>query len=56
MPVCLSLPHIYLFILNVLQNHNASSPMSNETLLKYYSEAVGSALAAAFGLATLIQK
>jgi hypothetical protein len=53
---CISLTNIYLFILNVLQNRNASSPMSNETLLKSYSVAVGSALAVAFGLATLIQK
>lgn len=30
--------------------------MSNETLLKSYSAAVGSALAVAFGLATMIQK
>jgi tricarboxylate carrier len=37
-------------------NRNASSPMSNETLLKSYSAAVGSALAVAFGLATFIQK
>jgi hypothetical protein len=37
-------------------NRNASSPMSNETLAKSYAAAVGSALAVAFGLATLIQK
>ena len=37
-------------------NRNASSPMSNETLMKSYAAAVGSALAVAFGLATLIQK
>lgn len=37
-------------------NRNAASPMSNETLLKSYSAAVGSALAVAFGLATFIQK
>lgn len=37
-------------------NRNASSEMTNETLLKSYGAAVGSALAVAFGLATLIQK
>eukprot|EP00529_Nitzschia_sp_RCC80_P020281 CAMPEP_0113488160 /NCGR_PEP_ID=MMETSP0014_2-20120614/25875_1 /TAXON_ID=2857 /ORGANISM="Nitzschia sp." /LENGTH=396 /DNA_ID=CAMNT_0000381867 /DNA_START=163 /DNA_END=1349 /DNA_ORIENTATION=+ /assembly_acc=CAM_ASM_000159 len=37
-------------------NRNASSPMSNETLMVSYSAAVGSALTVAFGLATLIQK
>jgi sideroflexin-5 len=37
-------------------NRNASSPMSNETLAKSYAAAVGSAIAVAFGLATLIQK
>jgi sideroflexin-5 len=37
-------------------NRNASSPMSNETLAKSYAAAVGSALAVAFGLATLIQR
>ena len=37
-------------------NRNASSPMSNETLIKSYSAAVGSALLVAFGLATAIQK
>ena len=37
-------------------NRNASSPMTNETLLKSYSAAVGSALVVAFGLATAIQK
>jgi sideroflexin-5 len=37
-------------------NRNASSPMTNETLLTSYSVAVGSALAVAFGLATIIQK
>lgn len=37
-------------------NRNASSPMSNETLLKSYTAAVGSALTVAFGLATFIQK
>jgi hypothetical protein len=38
------------------QNRNASSPMENETLLKSYSVAVGSALAVALGLATFVQK
>lgn len=37
-------------------NRNASSPMSNETLMKSYATAVGSALAVALGLATFIQK
>lgn len=37
-------------------NRNASSPMSNETLMKSYAAAVGSALVVAFGLATVIQK
>jgi len=37
-------------------NRNASSPMTNETLLKSYSAAVGSALVVAFGLSTLVQK
>ncbi|KAL3784083.1 hypothetical protein HJC23_012272 [Cyclotella cryptica] len=37
-------------------NRNASSPMTNETLLKSYSAAVGSALTVAFGLATFIQR
>ena len=37
-------------------NRNASSPMSNETMAISYSAAVGSALAVAFGLATVIQK
>jgi sideroflexin-5 len=37
-------------------NRNASSTMTNETLLYSYSVAVGSALTVAFGLATLIQK
>jgi len=37
-------------------NRNASSPMSNETLLKSYGAAVGSALVVAFGLATIIQR
>jgi hypothetical protein len=37
-------------------NRNASSPMSNETLMKSYAAAVGSALTVAFGLATFIQK
>mmetsp|Transcript_27757 Transcript_27757/g.45898 ORF Transcript_27757/g.45898 Transcript_27757/m.45898 type:complete len:423 (+) Transcript_27757:120-1388(+) len=37
-------------------NRNASSPMSNQTLITSYSAAVGSALAVAFGLATFIQK
>jgi tricarboxylate carrier len=37
-------------------NRNACSPMSNETLATSYAAAVGSALAVAFGLSTLIQK
>eukprot|EP00536_Pseudo-nitzschia_multiseries_P009365 jgi/Psemu1/242048/estExt_Genewise1.C_2590018 len=37
-------------------NRNASSPMTNETLLKSYSAAVGSALVVAFGLSTFVQK
>lgn len=37
-------------------NRNASSPLTNETLLKSYGVAVGSALAATFGLATFILK
>ena len=37
-------------------NRNASSPMSNQTLMVSYSAAVGSALTVAFGLATFIQK
>ena len=38
------------------QNRNASSPMTNETLLKSYSAAVGSAIVVAFGLSTFVQK
>lgn len=37
-------------------NRNASSPMSNETLMQSYAAAVGAALTVAFGLATIIQK
>mmetsp|Transcript_22779 Transcript_22779/g.26351 ORF Transcript_22779/g.26351 Transcript_22779/m.26351 type:complete len:498 (-) Transcript_22779:210-1703(-) len=37
-------------------NRNASSPMTNETLIKSYTVAVGSALVVAFGLSTLVQK
>lgn len=37
-------------------NRSAASTMTNETLAKSYVIAVGSALAVAFGLATLIQK
>jgi sideroflexin-5 len=37
-------------------NRNASSPMTNETLLKSYAAAVTSALAVAFGLCTIIKK
>ena len=37
-------------------NRNASSPMSNETLAVSYGAAVGSALAVAYGLSTLIQR
>jgi len=37
-------------------NRNACAPMTNETLLKSYGAAVGSALVVAFGLATGIQR
>ena len=37
-------------------NRNATSEMSNETLMKSYGIAVFSALTVAFGLATVIQK
>jgi len=37
-------------------NRNASSEMTNATFAKSYAAAVGSALAVAFGLATLIQR
>mmetsp|Transcript_19548 Transcript_19548/g.48687 ORF Transcript_19548/g.48687 Transcript_19548/m.48687 type:complete len:416 (-) Transcript_19548:161-1408(-) len=37
-------------------NRNASSPMTNETLMKSYSAAVGSALVVAFGLSSFVQK
>ena len=37
-------------------NRNAASEMTNETLMKSYAAAVGSALTVAFGLATFIQK
>jgi sideroflexin-5 len=37
-------------------NRNASSPMTNETLMKSYGAAVTSALAVAFGLCTIIKK
>jgi len=37
-------------------NRNASSPMTNETLVKSYTAAVGSALVVAFGLSTFVQK
>eukprot|EP00581_Thalassiosira_minuscula_P018939 CAMPEP_0183720422 /NCGR_PEP_ID=MMETSP0737-20130205/13038_1 /TAXON_ID=385413 /ORGANISM="Thalassiosira miniscula, Strain CCMP1093" /LENGTH=443 /DNA_ID=CAMNT_0025950279 /DNA_START=70 /DNA_END=1401 /DNA_ORIENTATION=- len=37
-------------------NRNAASEMTNETLMKSYAAAVGSALAVAFGLATFIQR
>jgi hypothetical protein len=37
-------------------NRNASSPMSNETLMKSYSAAVGSALVVALGLSSFVQK
>ncbi|KAL9188671.1 hypothetical protein ACHAXT_007049 [Thalassiosira profunda] len=37
-------------------NRNASSEMTNETLMKSYAAAVGSALTVAFGLATFIQR
>lgn len=37
-------------------NRNASSEMTNETLIKSYATAVTSALTVAFGLATIVQK
>lgn len=37
-------------------NRNAASEMTNETLIKSYAAAVGSALTVAFGLATFIQR
>ena len=37
-------------------NRNASTPLSNETLLKSYAVAVGSALCVAFGLATFVKR
>jgi len=37
-------------------NRNASSPMTNETLIKSYALAVGSALTVVFGLSTFINK
>jgi sideroflexin-5 len=37
-------------------NRNAASELTNETMMKSYSVAVGSALTVAFGLATLIQR
>lgn len=37
-------------------NRNAASSMSNETMIKSYLAAVGSALCITFGLATLLQK
>jgi len=37
-------------------NRNAASEMTNETLMKSYAAAVGSALTVAFGLATFIQR
>lgn len=37
-------------------NRNACAPMTNETLLKSYGAAVGSAVVVAFGLATMIQR
>jgi len=37
-------------------NRNASAPMSNETLLKSYSAAVGSAMVVALGLSTAVQR
>jgi len=37
-------------------NRNASSPMTNETLVKSYVAAVGLALSVAFGLATFVQR
>jgi len=38
------------------QNRNASAPMTNETLLRSYAVAVGSALAVALGLSTVVRK
>jgi len=37
-------------------NRNAASPMTNETLIRSYTAAVGSALTVAFGLATFVQR
>eukprot|EP00814_Leptocylindrus_danicus_P007649 CAMPEP_0116010314 /NCGR_PEP_ID=MMETSP0321-20121206/3933_1 /TAXON_ID=163516 /ORGANISM="Leptocylindrus danicus var. danicus, Strain B650" /LENGTH=461 /DNA_ID=CAMNT_0003479401 /DNA_START=89 /DNA_END=1474 /DNA_ORIENTATION=- len=37
-------------------NRNASSPMTNETLIKSYAGAVGAALAVAFGLSTFVNR
>lgn len=37
-------------------NRNASSPMTNETLLKSYAGAVGAALGVAFGLSTIVNR
>jgi hypothetical protein len=37
-------------------NRNASSPMTNEIIIKSYAAAVGSAITVAFGLSTFIQK
>jgi hypothetical protein len=53
---CLAIPHFVLLHVSFLQNRNASSPMTNETLLKSYSAAVGSALVVAFGLSSFVQK
>ncbi|KAL3944799.1 MAG: hypothetical protein SGBAC_001122 [Bacillariaceae sp.] len=69
-PICVSmvaststLPILFWSWLNQSQNalvnyynRNAASPMTNETLMKSYTAAVGSALVVAFGLATFIQK
>jgi hypothetical protein len=44
------------FFIFVSKNRNASAPMTSETLAMSYTAAVGSALAVAFGLATVIQK
>jgi sideroflexin-5 len=47
---------LFFFFIFHQQNRNASSPMSNQTLMISYSAAVGSALTVAFGLATFIQR
>jgi len=69
-PICVSmvassstLPILFWSWINQTQNalvnyynRNASSPMTNETLMISYTAAVGSALIVALGLSTLVQK